>query len=106
MLTLPPDAVEDDGLLNAALASVRRICEAGGSTAFRRALLEGLLRTVEMYLLSDARLLEVSRYWDSYLGREREVIRARIAELLGVEPDAHLVEHLRACVHARTWQDI
>ena len=105
-LTVPRDAVEDDDLLNSALASVRQICEVSGSTAFRRGLLEGLLRTLETYLLSDARLLEVSRYWDSYLGRERDVIRARVKELVGVEPDSHLVEHLRSCVQARTWQNV
>jgi 5-methylcytosine-specific restriction endonuclease McrA len=104
-LNLPNDTISDDTLLSAAIVLVQQICEVGGSTRVRRALLEGLVRTVETYLLSDARLLEVSRYWDSYLGREREVIKSRVSELLGVEPNAQLIEHLRACVQARTWQN-
>ena len=103
-LDIPEAVVKDDEVLNAALAAVKRICELSGSVAFRQGLLESLLRILETYLLADAKLLELSRYWDSYLGRERELIRTRVKDLLGVEPTPILVDYLRACAQARTWQ--
>lgn len=102
---IPEDVLEDSTFLHSALATAQQVCELSGSKAFRRALLEGLLRTVETYLLTDVRLLEISKFWDTYLGRERDMIRARVQELLGTEPGTELIEYLRACVQARTWQN-
>ena len=51
------------------------------------------VRCLELFLVCDSVLRELSRYWELHLGEHRAVIRDRMHEL-GIEADDELVEHL------------
>ena len=96
--TVTPDEIGQSGLTaDEVLECLLAISILGGKRP-RLALIQVLLRGLETYLLSDNRMLEISRYPDVYLGREEEHIRGRVQELLGVHPPYGLVRHLRNCL--------
>jgi hypothetical protein len=68
------------------------------TTAFR----DQCLRLVESLLLTDEVILRVARQPYTYLGREREVISGRVAELFGVQAPVALTEFVFSCLSSST----
>ena len=68
------------------------------------AIVHVLLRLLESNLLTDAVLLDISKYPGIYLGRADTIISARIEERFGFSPPRELVYHLRKCLQSHTIQ--
>lgn len=74
------DAIPELGVeLNYALASV-------------------VLRAIEMRLLADSQFNSLVNLWDSYRGRESELIGERLQSLIGRTPPQSLIEHVRSAL--------
>jgi 5-methylcytosine-specific restriction endonuclease McrA len=100
---LPSPLEVDEQLLSDALVMATSLA-GKRREGFRRALLEGLLRVIEMHVLADDDLMHLSQYWDSYLGRERDIIAQRVQALLGTTPPTRLIEHIRSCLEVQAWK--
>lgn len=100
---LPPGLERDANSLQALLRFVAELDDVGVDK-INLAVVHLLLRLVETYLLADAKVLDIARYRDAFLGRADQEIERRVQELVGTQPPAILVRHLRKCLFGDTAQ--
>lgn len=92
------EAADLDNALSTAVALLSRAN--GSGEAVKRGLLAITIRALEMVLLSDAEVVNLSKFWDSRLGEARQVVTERCRALLGVEPPEALLVHVLKCLRS------
>jgi hypothetical protein len=81
------------------LARLDALIASDGESAVHWALRETILRLCETHILANPGIAKLIDVWDNILGSAQERITAHITEMLGVEPDSDLVNHVFRCLN-------
>jgi hypothetical protein len=92
------DQAFDGSELQALLSALERVAGSHALDTVRIHFCEQVLRALEVALLADADILDIALNPQLYLGRERDKLSNRLADLLEEDPPETLVTYLRELV--------